>query len=225
MPDIYRLFKDDGTPMMSCGLCSKWQHIACHDRADQQMGRRRRNWDVVEFFCLQCRTDRARVHNAGGDGRQTTQPGTAIAHVQRQSQNPYMAYTTASVIPYKTETSTGHTGYVTQPMNGSGPSHIREQQTPHARSGHTSPSQPRYAQQHPQQQPYNPPISFTHYQPQHRGFSSSTPGASHYNTSAYTQQYGQHHPGTSQLYPQHSPSSVMTNGGGQPYQVCSLSLP
>ncbi|KAF8896489.1 hypothetical protein BD779DRAFT_1668267 [Infundibulicybe gibba] len=46
---------DDGMPMMSCGHCSKWQHIICHDRADESAGRPKRNWDMVEFVCERCR--------------------------------------------------------------------------------------------------------------------------------------------------------------------------
>ncbi|KXN84561.1 hypothetical protein AN958_12307 [Leucoagaricus sp. SymC.cos] len=47
---------DDRTPMMSCGKCYKWQHIACHDQADERAGRSKRNWNVVEFICQQCRS-------------------------------------------------------------------------------------------------------------------------------------------------------------------------
>lgn len=46
---------DDGTPMMSCESCAKWQHILCHDKADRAAGRRRRDWDAVEFICEKCR--------------------------------------------------------------------------------------------------------------------------------------------------------------------------
>jgi len=42
--------------MMSCGKCFKWQHIACHDLTDKRAGRSKRNWDSVEFICLQCRS-------------------------------------------------------------------------------------------------------------------------------------------------------------------------
>lgn len=44
---------------MCCEGCSKWQHISCHDRADQQAGRPKRNWDKVEFLCRQCRLRKA----------------------------------------------------------------------------------------------------------------------------------------------------------------------
>jgi len=48
--------QDDGSPMMSCGKCFKWQHIACHDLADERAGRSKRIWDSVEFVCQQCRS-------------------------------------------------------------------------------------------------------------------------------------------------------------------------
>lgn len=41
--------------MLSCGCCSRWQHIACHDQADVRAGRPKRNWDLVDFICHKCR--------------------------------------------------------------------------------------------------------------------------------------------------------------------------
>ncbi|KAH8994805.1 hypothetical protein EDB92DRAFT_1972371 [Lactarius akahatsu] len=46
--------KDDGSPLLCCGKCSKWQHIACHDLADRQAGRPKRDWDREEFICRAC---------------------------------------------------------------------------------------------------------------------------------------------------------------------------
>ncbi|KAH9178342.1 hypothetical protein EDB89DRAFT_2064118 [Lactarius sanguifluus] len=46
--------KDDGSPLLCCGKCSKWQHIACHDLADRQAGRPKRDWDREEFICRTC---------------------------------------------------------------------------------------------------------------------------------------------------------------------------
>ena len=40
---------------MSCALCSKWQHILCHNKRDQAAGHPTRNWDSVEFICQRCR--------------------------------------------------------------------------------------------------------------------------------------------------------------------------
>ncbi|KAJ6570295.1 hypothetical protein DFH09DRAFT_1154608 [Mycena vulgaris] len=55
---------DDGIPMLCCGLCSQWHHIACHDHADVQAGRPRRNWDHVEFVCRQCQARRIAAKNS-----------------------------------------------------------------------------------------------------------------------------------------------------------------
>ncbi|KAH8093710.1 hypothetical protein BXZ70DRAFT_376563 [Cristinia sonorae] len=46
---------DDGLPMVSCGSCSRWQHITCHDHADLAAGRPRRNWESGQFYCQRCR--------------------------------------------------------------------------------------------------------------------------------------------------------------------------
>jgi hypothetical protein len=51
--------------MLCCGVCSQWQHIACHDRADAQAGRPRRNWDQVEFLCRQCQARRVAAKSSG----------------------------------------------------------------------------------------------------------------------------------------------------------------
>ena len=41
--------------MVSCGSCSQWQHIDCHDLYDQRMGRPRRDWKKQQFYCMRCR--------------------------------------------------------------------------------------------------------------------------------------------------------------------------
>ncbi|KZS99930.1 uncharacterized protein LAESUDRAFT_667344 [Laetiporus sulphureus 93-53] len=46
---------DDGLAMVCCNICQKWQHIPCHDLADQRAGRPRRNWEVQQFYCQKCR--------------------------------------------------------------------------------------------------------------------------------------------------------------------------
>ncbi|KAF8274826.1 hypothetical protein EI94DRAFT_1768633 [Lactarius quietus] len=49
--------KDDGSPLLCCGKCSKWQHIACHDLADRQAGRPKRDWDREEFIVAPVRIE------------------------------------------------------------------------------------------------------------------------------------------------------------------------
>lgn len=56
--------KDDGSPLLCCGKCSKWQHITCHDLADRQAGRPKRDWDREEFICRACQ-DRSVVNGNG----------------------------------------------------------------------------------------------------------------------------------------------------------------
>jgi hypothetical protein len=42
--------------MMCCRICSKWQHISCHDGADSFADRAERKWTVEEFICQLCRS-------------------------------------------------------------------------------------------------------------------------------------------------------------------------
>lgn len=46
---------NDGLPMVSCGMCSRWQHIPCHDAADDKAGVPRRNWQHEKFYCSRCK--------------------------------------------------------------------------------------------------------------------------------------------------------------------------
>lgn len=39
---------------MSCGRCSVWQHITCHNLVDEKAGRPPRNWESVDFICRRC---------------------------------------------------------------------------------------------------------------------------------------------------------------------------
>ena len=57
--------------MMSCALCSKWQHIVCHNKRDQAAGHPTRNWDSVEFICQRCRA--YQLDKSGADTLSTEQ--------------------------------------------------------------------------------------------------------------------------------------------------------
>ena len=57
--------------MMSCALCSKWQHILCHNKRDQAEGHPTRNWDSVEFICQRCRA--YHLNGSGADSLTTKQ--------------------------------------------------------------------------------------------------------------------------------------------------------
>ncbi len=50
--------------MMSCGICSRWQHIQCHDRADRAAGHPRRIWKFEEFICSHCRASQRVQYNS-----------------------------------------------------------------------------------------------------------------------------------------------------------------
>ncbi|RUS14350.1 hypothetical protein BC937DRAFT_93940, partial [Endogone sp. FLAS-F59071] len=49
---------DDGTPMIACGRCNVWQHIAClqQDEEDEtgSAGRSMKEWESVDFVCRHC---------------------------------------------------------------------------------------------------------------------------------------------------------------------------
>jgi hypothetical protein len=47
--------QDEETGLVSCGRCSKWQHIKCYDASDKDTGRARRDWEKEEFMCTRCR--------------------------------------------------------------------------------------------------------------------------------------------------------------------------
>ncbi|KAF5382127.1 hypothetical protein D9615_004192 [Tricholomella constricta] len=200
---------DDGTPMMSCGLCSKWQHIACHDHADQQAGRRRRNWDVVEFLCRQCQMKKAAASRSHAPQTHAQTAGMGQQQ-QPQTRNPYM---TPSIASLAQASHYMNSNYARAPasMNGS-TSYARDPQMSNARSAVPSTAIPQHQPAHhpPQHQPYPATISFSHYQPQQRGFSSTT--ESFYGPSNHTQPYG--YSATHSQYPQYP----IMNGGSQSYQ-------
>ncbi|KNZ72071.1 hypothetical protein J132_04352 [Termitomyces sp. J132] len=167
---------DDGTPMMSCG---SW--------------RKRRNWDIVEFICSQCRAKRAGVTHASSQH-------TPLAGQGYTQQNPYMNlaahYAHSNYSPYGT-------------VNGS-TLYPREHQMSDARLGVPSRAST-HGQPHQQHQAYGAPLTFSHYQPQQRGFSSTT--ESMYGHSSHTQPYGY---SSQSPYPQYP----VMNGGGH-YQQTS----
>jgi hypothetical protein len=231
---------------MSCGLCSKWQHIACHDRADQQAGRRRRNWDVVEFFCLQCRARRAgvAVSNAGDRSKGLgVNSGVSSSRLMRDDQSamgigasqlgqtPFLghAYDGANGRPYNVINSNPYIGVESRSalhpaaMNGCSGSYAHQQQVSnvHSATSMPGPRHDRYVQHqaHPQQQQYSTTtaVAFSHYQQQQRRFSS--PLQQQYSASRHAQLYGDLAAGTSSGQSEQYP---MSNGSAQSHQVCYL---
>ncbi|MBW0490096.1 hypothetical protein O181_029811 [Austropuccinia psidii MF-1] len=45
---------DDGSEVICCDKCEKWQHLACHDNADQLLRRPKRDWASSDFTCANC---------------------------------------------------------------------------------------------------------------------------------------------------------------------------
>lgn len=151
---FYFLFsQDDGSPLLCCGKCSKWQHIACHDAADRKAGHPKRNWDREEFICRACRLGpRRSIGLVNGSGRQSaalngsSSPVSTSYDVAGRTPSPYY--------PHQSSTA-GYTGQI--PYNGSSQNH------PHPSSHPRTP----YQQQHSA-------ITFSHYQPQQCGFTTNT---------------------------------------------------
>ncbi|KAJ3905397.1 hypothetical protein F5879DRAFT_744584 [Lentinula edodes] len=149
---------DERVPLLCCALCSRWQHISCHDQADLQAGRPRRNWDQDEFICRRCRMD---AHNSNQNGTQMQYP---------QAMNMYPSLRSSVPSPYNQvpygqglglDSGAPHisNGYIDAPMtNGSrayGTTDVRSSQTYMDRSNAG---------------PDSKQILFSHYQPQQHGF-------------------------------------------------------
>ncbi|KAG8969453.1 hypothetical protein FRC03_002729 [Tulasnella sp. 419] len=69
---------NDGRKITACEKCSKWQHIECHDFADDQAGRPRRDWNSVDFLCSSCQAKPNRIRSANPRTSYPQRPGNAI---------------------------------------------------------------------------------------------------------------------------------------------------
>lgn len=155
---------DDGSPMVSCGVCKRWQHKQCHDLADQRAGRPRRNWEVQQFYCYSCRLQ----HTNGAYGALIPQrftptqqypssswshaPVDPVAHVQKAGPSAY---------PRDTYTqSTPDLRFVPsqQSHNGVNYNHDAQARTSTPQSGYTR---------------TQGGITFSHYQPEQRAFTTT----------------------------------------------------
>jgi hypothetical protein len=85
-------FQDDGSPLLCCGRCSKWQHIACHDLADRQAGRPKRNWDREEFICRACQDRNVANGKQGLNG--------SASYDANRTPNPYHQAAYSGPVPY-----------------------------------------------------------------------------------------------------------------------------
>lgn len=147
--------QNDGLPMVSCGMCSRWQHIPCHDTADDKAGVPRRNWQQEKFYCSRCKPV-AMQRMANGTARSSS----ATSQPRSQSRT------------HGAPTQATHYNSYSQPTPG-----MRYSQQGAYSNGMS------YAQQYPDQRaiasssmygaPQRPQagISFSHYQPQQHAFS------------------------------------------------------
>ncbi|KAJ2929378.1 hypothetical protein H1R20_g7729, partial [Candolleomyces eurysporus] len=148
---------DDGTPMMSCGSCSKWQHIQCHDKRDRALGRPKRDWDRIEFFCQRCFALRSN----------SLQRANGTSHYPLPQVQPTMPYAQSwqSQALYNPKTH----GYPAQETSNY--AHPQAYLAPTSSLRSSYPTQSAYANAYSTN-----PISFNHYQPQERSFASDSRG-------------------------------------------------
>ncbi|KAF5367052.1 hypothetical protein D9758_004057 [Tetrapyrgos nigripes] len=187
--------KDESVPMMCCGMCSKWQHIACHDRADELAGRMRRDWKKFDFYCLRCR-ERAAVNGSGGHHQQPVllHPANSRPSPRQPSATSNGVTSSYMQMSYGQSSSSPHASGSPQLPNGYADYTAKAYQTmSDIRSSNASNSQLPYSVNPTMKQ-----ISFSHYQPQQHGFSSSYPTVKpplrqhpSYGTSPQVQAYGQ----------------------------------
>jgi len=156
--------------MMSCGKCFKWQHIACHDLADKRAGRSKRNWDSVEFICLQCRSRMFagidEVNSTFEDIRYNRHPAQGM-----NSSSPSNNLTTHQA--YGTSEATPQAPIPSPLYHGSDPIHTRlysDLRTHIPDQYSAAPSQTYIATQYIQ---FPSADAFSHYQPREGRFSPS----------------------------------------------------
>lgn len=142
--------QDDGSPLLCCGKCSKWQHIACHDLADRKAGRSKRDWDKEEFICRNCQSGHSLSIVANGSMRQVPNGSSSSATA---AASPYDAGRTPS--PYYHHQTSVYAGQLPYGQSYPHPSLPHQQLRPAPYQHHTA-------------------ITFSHYQPQQRGFTSSS---------------------------------------------------
>jgi hypothetical protein len=154
--------------MMSCAMCSKWQHILCHNKRDQAAGHPTRNWDSVEFICQRCRA--YQLDRSGADSMLTTKQPTLQ---QSDTLQAAALYTMPDTLQPSGSFPRGHEG----PFRGSYDRRPNGVDQSLSAQGHFLSSA-----LFSTSDIYDPPsastprqmISFNHYQPTEDGFSSST---------------------------------------------------
>lgn len=157
--------QDDRGPLACCRSCNKWQHIQCHDAADRMIGRPPRNWEVEDFICANCRSKPVAV-------QQPHDPHHPHDHAKskinlrwdhgRSSQKmlPGSMPIQPTIDPRLSRMRSADVSVVPPPVNGSFHPPVNNGQ-------HINTMPPASAASYSN-------ISFSHYQPQHRGFSPNS---------------------------------------------------
>lgn len=191
--------QDDGSPMVSCGSCARWQHIKCHDFADRKAGFPKRNWDVQQFVCQRCRAARmGRMNN--GHGR--SQPVDQYTWQQPPSQR----------LPVQPTHATNYLQPAPEPLFSQQPTFENR-----IAYGQEAQQQPYTRNAQPPTALYSCPqeITFSHYQPEQHGFSQNM------DPSRWPSGYpsGSRNPATHQTIP-FSEQAAYGNRIPPVYQVC-----
>ncbi|KAK7454556.1 hypothetical protein VKT23_011309 [Stygiomarasmius scandens] len=200
---------DGDKPLMCCGICTKWQHITCHDRADQLAGRPRRDWKKVDFYCLRCR-QRAPINGTGGHHQESIALHSPNPHPSMRmpstSGNGMSAISSYNHITYGQGSPSHHmnNGYGT----GKGYATVSD-----LRSSVSLSQIPAAGYSTSSATPSTKQITFSHYQPQQHDFSSQTTRAplrqqtSYGSSSSQIQAYGQQPQSAHSQFVQHYQST------------------
>lgn len=185
---------------MCCGSCNIWQHIPCHEERDRRNGRPPRDWEREEFHCSRCRSE----PSANGRGTSRTLPARAPQQTKVQLRWDHGRSTTKPTgqtqPPYVGLPVERHDYYLppASNMTNGGYAYPHPMYNGHPQSLPTSVDQ--YSN-----------ISFSHYQPHQRGFTSRQSQPPIYNPAHYS---NAHHP---QSQPNHTIGPIYptySNGTG-----------
>ncbi|KAG8880976.1 hypothetical protein FRB97_000300 [Tulasnella sp. 331] len=226
---------DDGKVITACESCGKWQHTECHDQADERIGRQKRNWDAVEFFCKACLRKQSRSRTAIANGHSQPQASGSKAPVhhipppqpvtQTVGQHAYIhngpaksSYTQYSYNPgHYAPPTNQHGQYINVAATAS------HNQKPYApQPAQYPPHYPPYVptqQQQVQPQPPSAPVSAPYH---HQD--GQVPNAIHYAPAPVSATSQQHYPSAYPIHRQHvangNPSTYspyQSSQNGRPY--------
>lgn len=154
---------------MSCGVCSRWQHIQCHDRQDKAHGRSKRNWKSVDFVCASCRA---------AEQSRYGQP-SPLSQQLLPLRNPLPPINSPQVQAYGSYPSTSLLGHGVYSGASTTPYSLGHRDYPRSNSQHLAGP----VSQHLPNLSAHPSLSFSHYQPSQHNFTAINSHKSHYNAS------------------------------------------